>query len=79
METHLEITFYQLSGHPVFQSLSHVLLFVIPWTAARQASVSFTISQSSLKLTSIELMIRSKHLILCHPLLLLLSIFPSIL
>ena len=49
-----------------------------PWTAARQASLSFTISQSLLKLMSIELLMPSNHLILCHPLLLLTSIFPSI-
>ena len=49
-----------------------------PWTAARQASLSFTIFQSLLKLMSIESMIPSNHLILCHPLLLLPSIFPSI-
>ena len=48
------------------------------WTAARQASLSITISQSSLKLTSIESVMPSNHLILCHPLLLLPSIFPSI-
>ena len=60
------------------QSLSCVWLFVTPWTAAHQASLSFTISQSSLKLMSIELVMPSNHLILCHPLLLLLSIFPSI-
>ena len=48
------------------------------WTAARQASLSFTISQSLLKLMSIEWMMPSNHLILCHPLLLLPSIFPSI-
>ena len=60
------------------QSLSHVQLFATPWTAACQASLSFTISQSLLKLMSIELVIPSNHLILCHPLLLLPSIFPSI-
>ena len=49
-----------------------------PWTAARQASLSFTISWSLLKLMSIESVIPSNHLILCHPLLLLPSIFPSI-
>ena len=58
--------------------LSHVRLFATPWTAARQASLSFTISQSLLTLTSIESMMPSNHLIVCHPLLLLLSIFPSI-
>ena len=49
-----------------------------PWTAARQASLSFTISQSLFKLMSIESVMPSNHLILCHPLLLLPSIFPSI-
>ena len=49
----------------------------IPWTAARQASLSFTISQSLLKLTSVESVMPSNHLILCHPLLLLPSILPS--
>ena len=49
-----------------------------PWTAAGQASLSFTISQSLFKLMSIELVMSSNHLILCHPLLLLPSIFPSI-
>ena len=49
-----------------------------PWTAAPQTSLSFTISQSVFKLMSIELMMPSTHLILCHPLLLLSSIFPSI-
>ena len=60
------------------QSLRHVRLFVTPWTAARQASLSFTISQSLLRLISIESVMPSSHLILCHPLLLLPSIFPSI-
>ena len=60
------------------QSLSCVWLFVTPWTAALQASLTFTISQSLLKLTSIELVMPSTHLILCHLLLLLPSIFPSI-
>ena len=60
------------------QSLSRVWLFVIPWTAAHQASLSITNSWSLLKLTSIESVMPSKHLILCHPLLLLPSIFPSI-
>ena len=62
----------------VVQSLSPVRLFEIPWTAACQASLSFTISQSSLKLMSIESVMPSNHLILCRPLLLLPSIFPSI-
>ena len=60
------------------QSLSHVLLFATPWTAARQASLSFTIFQSLLKLISIESVMPSNYLILCHHLLLLSSIFPSI-
>ena len=60
------------------QSLSHVRLFVTPWTAAPQASLSITNSQSLLKLMSIELVMPSNPLILCFPLLLLLSIFPSI-
>ena len=60
------------------QSLSRVWLFVTPKTAARQASLSFTNSWSLLKLVSIELVMPSKHLILCHPLLLLPSIFHSI-
>ena len=59
------------------QSLSHVQLFAIPWTAAHQASLSITNSRSSLKLTSIKSVIPSNHLILCRPLLLLLSIFSN--
>ena len=57
---------------------SHVQLFATPWTAARQASLSITNSWSLLKLTSIESVMPSNHLILCHPLILLPSIFPSI-
>ena len=65
--------------HPILvQLLSHVQLFVTPWTAACQASLSFTISRSLLKLMSIESVMPSNHLILCHPLLLLPAIFPSI-
>ena len=60
------------------KSLSRVQLFVTPWTAARQASLSITNSQSLLKLISIESVMPSNHLILCRPLLLLPSIFPSI-
>ena len=60
------------------QSLSHVQLFVTLWTVAPQASLSLTIWQSLLKLMSIESVMRSNHLILCHPLLLLPSIFASI-
>ena len=59
-------------------SLSRVPLFATPWTAARQASLSITNSLSLLKLTSIESVMASNHLILCHSLLLLPSIFPSI-
>ena len=60
------------------QSLIHVRPFATPWTAACQASMSVTNSQSLLKLMSIMLVMPSNHLILCHPLLLLPSIFPSI-
>ena len=67
-----------LSIFVVVQSLSHVWLFATPWTAACQASLSFTISWSLLRLMSIELVMPSSHLILCHPLLLLPSVFPSI-
>ena len=60
------------------QSLSHVQLFETPWTAARQTSLSITKSCSLPKLVSIESVMPSSHLILCRPLLLLPSIFPSI-
>ena len=60
------------------QSLSHVRLFVIPWTAARQASLSIISFWSLLKLMSIKSMMPSNHLILCRLLLLLPSVFPSI-
>ena len=59
-------------------SFSCVWLFVTPWTAAHQASLSFILSRSLLKLMSIESVMPSNHLILCRPLLLLPSIFPSI-
>ena len=62
----------------VVQLLSRVRLFVTPWTAARQALLSFTISWSLLRSMPIESVMLSNHLILCCPLLLLLSIFPSI-
>ena len=62
----------------ILQSLSRVRLFATPWTAAPRASLSFAISQSLLKLMAIELVMPSNHLILCHPFLLLTSIFPSI-
>ena len=58
--------------------LSHIRLFVTPWTAAGQAPLSSIISQSVLRLMSLESVMLSNHLILCYPLLLLLSIFPSI-
>ena len=57
---------------------SHVRFFATPWTAAGQASLSFTISQSLLKLRSVESVMPSNYLVFCHPLLLLPSIFPSI-
>ena len=60
------------------QLLSRVQLFATPWTAARQACLFITNSQSLFKLTSIESVMPSNHLILCRPLLLLPSIFPSI-
>ena len=63
---------------PKWKSLSHVQLFVTPWTAAHQASLSITNSQSLFKLMSIESVMPSNHLILCCPLLFLPSIFPSI-
>ena len=62
----------------VFQLLSRVRLFATPWTAACQASLSFTISWSLLRLMSIESVMPSNHLILCCPLFLLPSVFPSI-
>ena len=62
----------------VAQLLSHIRLFATPWAAACQASLSITNSRSLLKFMSIELMMPSNHLILCCPLLLLPSVFPSI-
>ena len=67
-----------LSYFSSVQSLSHVQLFANPWTAACQASLSFSNSQSLLKRLSIKSVMPSNHLILCRPLLLLPSIFPSI-
>ena len=69
------IRYHQFSS---VQSLSYVRLFATPWTAARQAFLSITNSWSLLNLTSITLVMPSNHLILCHPLLLLPSVFPSI-
>ena len=75
--TVFEDKFY-ISQFSSVQSLSRVRLFATPWTTARQASLSLTNSRSLLKLMSIESVIPSNHLILCRPLLLLPSIFPSI-
>ena len=72
------ISINKFSQFSSVQSLSHVRLFATPWTAAHQASLSIINSRSSLKLMSIGSVIPSSHLILCHPLLLLLSISPSI-
>ena len=69
---------YMYPSFSSVQLISYVQLFVTPWTAACQASLSITNSQSLLKLISIGLVMPSNHLILHHPLLLLLSIFPSI-
>ena len=74
----IAINFYVSDQIRSDQLLSRVRLFVTPWIAARQASLSITNSQSSLRLTSIESVIPSSHLILCHPLLLLPPIPPSI-
>ena len=68
----------QLTQNSSVQLLSCVRLFATLWTAARRASLSITNSLSLLKLMCIELVMPSNHLILCHPLLLLPSIFPSI-
>ena len=68
---------YSLSTHFVVQPLSCIRLLATPWTAARQAPPSFTVSQSLLKFMSTESVIPPNHLILCCPLLLLSSIFPS--
>ena len=64
--------------YDIFSRSVHVQIFVTPWTAARQASLSIINVWNLLKLTSIELVMPSNYLILCHPLLLLPSIFPSI-
>ena len=69
----IPVVFHQFSS-----VAHHVRLFATPWTAARQASLSITNSWSLLKLLSIKSMMPSNHLLLCHPLLLLLPIFPSI-
>ena len=74
----LILSYWQLVQFTSDQSLSRVWLFATPWTAPCQASLSITNSRTLLKLMSIESVMPSNHLILCHPLLLLLSIFPSI-
>ena len=79
MVYYLQVASYvQVLPFSSVQSLHHVRLFMTPWTAAHQASLSITNSQSLLKLISIESVMPSNHLILCRPLLLLPSIFPSI-
>ena len=70
--------FCKISYLFIVQPFSHTCPFAIPWTTAHQASLSFTISQSSLKLMSIKSVMPWNHLILCHPLLLLPSIFSRI-
>ena len=72
------ILIFFLSDNSLVQSLSGVQFPVTPWTAAHQASLSITNSQSLLKLMPIESVIPSNHLILCHPLFLLPSVFPNI-
>ena len=71
----ISLTFWQETGCFVVQSLSHV---PTPWTAAHQASLSFTIFRSLLKLMSTEFVMPPNHLVLCRPLLLLPSVFSSI-
>ena len=75
---HIENPLWIFSHQQTVQSLSRVQLFATPWTAACQASLSFSISWSLLRFMSFESVMPSKHLILCCPLLLLPSIFPSI-
>ena len=74
----LKSAFFILAQFSSVQSLCHVCLFATPWNAARQASQPITNSRSPPKLMSVEVVMPSNHLILCHPLLLLPSIFPSI-
>ena len=78
LEIRWGLKFSSLRGYVVVQSLDHVWLFVTPWNAAFQASLSSTIAWSLLKFMSIDSMRLSNHLILCFPLILLPSIFPSI-
>ena len=72
------VMFYTLELGIVAQLLNHIWLFVTPWTAACQNSLSFTISWSLIKFMSPESVMLSNHLIFCHPLLLLPSVFPSV-
>ena len=72
------MTASEMNAVIVVQVISHVRLFATPWTAAQHTSLPFSISWNLLKLMSIELVMLSNHLILCHPLLLLPSIFPSV-
>ena len=74
----LKLLKYYFKSLSSVQSLSHVPLFTTPWTAAHQAFLSITESWNLLKLMSIVLVMPSNHLIFCHPLLLLPSIFPSL-
>ena len=78
MGRHKQIFFQRRHQFSSVQSLSCVRLFATPWTAARQASLSITNSRSLLKLMSTKSVMPSNHLILCHPLLLPPSIFPTI-
>ena len=72
------LLFLELNLDVVVQLLNHVRLFAAPWTTAHEASLSCTVSRSLLKFMSIESVMPSNHLILCRPLLVLPSIFPSI-
>ena len=72
------LTFLYGTPFSLIQSISRLQLFAIPWTAAHQATLSIINSRSLLKLMSIASVIPSNHLILCHPLLLQPSIFPSV-
>ena len=78
LEKQCKISLLLLNSFSSVQSLSCVQLFATPWTASHQVFLSITNSQSLLKLMSIESVMSSNHLILCHPLLLQPSIFPSI-
>ena len=77
-QTHSHNIHFKITGFSSVQLLSPFQLFVTPWTAAHQGSLSITNSRGLLKLISIELVMPSNYLILCHPLLLLPSVFPNI-